>query len=230
MTPKPPPPPSALSPFLFEPIPSHLKAHFDNIPWTKQYVSDPALQPYTTVARIPEKESTANSFCAITLNTKETVAAWQSWWRPAAETPSNSSPSRTGPEVQKDGKSKEIPKPFGESIALLTISGGLNGHPDTLHGGFLSVALDELIGNAAEYERPHDKSTMTAYLKVDYKRPIRTPGTLVFRTWVERVQGRKIWGRGEVLDREGNVCATGEALFIVVERVKGTEKGDGSKL
>ncbi|KAH7342300.1 HotDog domain-containing protein [Rhexocercosporidium sp. MPI-PUGE-AT-0058] len=207
-----PPPPSALSPFIFEAVPASIKAHFDSIPWTKQYISDPTLQPYTTAARLSKSHNTADTFLAITLNTKDTVAVWQSWWRPATES-----------NGQKDAEKK-----FGESIALLTISSGLNGHPDTLHGGFLSVLLDELIGNAAEYERPHDKSTMTAYLKVDYKRPVRTPGTLAVRTWVERVQGRKIWGRGEVLDREGRVCATGEALFIVVERVQGV--GDGSKL
>tara|TARA_R110002060_G_scaffold72255_2_gene80900 strand:- start:89 stop:715 length:627 start_codon:yes stop_codon:yes gene_type:complete len=200
-----PPPPSALSPFIFEPIPASVKAHFDGIPWTKQYISDPTLQPYTTASRIPKSGSRADTFCAITLNSKDTVTAWQSWWKPAP-TPD----------------SKEADKKFGESIALLSFSSGLNGHPDTIHGGFLGVILDELIGNAAEYERPHDKSTMTAYLKVDYKRPVATPGTLAVRTWVEKVQGRKIWGRGEVLDKEGKVCATGEALFIVVERVKGT--------
>ncbi|PVH86637.1 hypothetical protein DL98DRAFT_510674 [Cadophora sp. DSE1049] len=211
-----PPPPSALSPFIFEPIAASTKAHFDRIPWAKQYTSDPTLQPYTTAARIPKARSTADTFCAITLNTKDTVTVWQSWWKPAP------SPSPRGPNPE------EGQKKFGESIALLSFSSGLNGHPDTIHGGFLGVILDELIGNAAEYERPHDKSTMTAYLKVDYKRPVATPGTLAVRTWVEKVQGRKIWGRGEVLDKDSNVCATGEALFIVVERVKGA--GDGSKL
>ncbi|KAH7412521.1 HotDog domain-containing protein [Cadophora sp. MPI-SDFR-AT-0126] len=215
MAPKP-PPPSALSPFIFEPISATTKAHFDGIPWTRHYTSDPTLQPYTTAARIPKVDSTADTFCAITLNSKDTVTVWQSWWKPApASTPSSSD-------------DKEVEKKFGESIALLSFSSGLNGHPDTIHGGFLGVILDELIGNAAEYERPHDKSTMTAYLKVDYKRPVATPGTLAVKTWVEKVQGRKIWGRGEVFDKEGKVCATGEALFIVVERVKGA--GDGSKL
>ncbi|KAG4434381.1 hypothetical protein IFR05_010155 [Cadophora sp. M221] len=209
MSTKPPPSESALSPFIFEDVPTSIKAHFDNIPWTKQYSSDPALKPYTTAARIPKKDSTADSFCAITLNSKDTVTAWQSWWRPA--------PAPANKNTEHDGAKRT----FGESVALLTIASGLNGHPDTIHGGFLSVILDELIGNAAEYERPHDKSTMTAYLKVDYKRPVSTPGTLAVRTWVEKVQGRKIWGRGEVLDQEGLVCATGEALFIVVERVKG---------
>ncbi|CZT40274.1 uncharacterized protein RSE6_00141 [Rhynchosporium secalis] len=216
MPPRPPPPPSALSPFIFEPCPPSLKTHFDDIPWTKQYVSDPALQPYTTAARIPETETTANTFCAVTLQTKDTIPAWQSWWRPASE-----SLSSVGSETAKE----DVPMKYGESIALLTFSGGLNGHPDTLHGGLLSVVLDELIGNVAEYERPHDKSTMTAYLKVDYKRPIRTPGTVVVRTWVEKMQGRKIWGRGEVLDKDGYVCSIGEALFLVVERVTGFEEG-----
>ncbi|KAK0118429.1 hypothetical protein ONS95_012715 [Cadophora gregata] len=215
-----PPPPSAPSNLIFEPIPASVKAHFDNIPWTKQYTSDPTLKPYTSTGRVPKTHNTADTFCAITLDSKDTVTAWQTWWKPAPAPFPTSKPSKSDP--------KAADQKFGESIALVSFASGLNGHPDTIHGGFLGVLLDELIGNAVEYERPHDKSAMTAYLKVDYKRPVATPGTLAVRSWVEKVQGRKMWGKGEVLDREGKTCATGEALFIVVEKVKGA--GDGSKL
>lgn len=36
-----------------------------------------------------------------------------------------------------------------------------------------------VIGSAAEMERDKSNSTMTAYLKVDYKAPIRTPGVVL---------------------------------------------------
>lgn len=82
----------------------------------------------------------------------------------------------------------------------------------------MSLLLDEVIGSAAEFERGSDESTMTAYLKVDYKGPVRTPGTVLCRAWLERREGRKMWGRGTVEDGRGGVLAVGEALFLTVER------------
>lgn len=84
--------------------------------------------------------------------------------------------------------------------------------------------LDEVLGNAAEIERPKGKATMTAYLKVDYKRPVRTPSVVLVRGWVERVEGRKMWVGGAIEDGMGVVFATGEGLFIVVEPVKPLER------
>jgi len=86
------------------------------------------------------------------------------------------------------------------------------------------VILDDVIGTAADVERPMDKSTMTAYLKVDYRRPVKTPRTLLARAWLEKIEGRKMWGRGTIEDGEGTVLADGEALFIVVESLRPKEK------
>lgn len=61
---------------------------------------------------------------------------------------------------------------------------------------------------------------MTAYLKVDYKKPVRTPGIVLTRGVVVKKEGKKLWLRGTVEDGEGGILATGEALFIVVEKVK----------
>ncbi len=83
----------------------------------------------------------------------------------------------------------------------------------------MSTLLDEVIGTAAEDIRPHDKSTMTAYLKVDYKKPIPTPVVMMCRGWVEKMEGRKIYGKGTVEDGEGGIMAVGEALFIIIEKV-----------
>jgi len=79
------------------------------------------------------------------------------------------------------------------------------------------LLLDEVIGSIAESERAEDQSTMTAYLKVDYKAPVRTPGTVLCRAWLERREGRKMGGKGTVEDGRGEVLALGEALFLIVE-------------
>lgn len=84
--------------------------------------------------------------------------------------------------------------------------------------------LDDVIGTAADVARPRDNSTMTAYLKVDYRKPVKTPGVFLAKAWLEKREGRKMWGRGTIEDGEGNVLADGEALFIVVASLRPKEK------
>jgi len=88
----------------------------------------------------------------------------------------------------------------------------------------VSVILDDVMGTVAEVSRPKDKSTLTAYLKVDYRKPVKTPGVLLARAWLEKIEGRKMWGRGTIEDGEGIVLADGNALFIVVESLRPEEK------
>ena len=188
---------------LFEDEPDKdIKAQFSSIPWAIKLFQDPTLRPFISRSRVRPKtsSSTRETFVSQTLHTPDTISDWQSFFRAGTDS-----------------------KPF-EVIYLLKLGSGLNGHHDLAHGGFLSVILDDVIGTAADVERPMDKSTMTAYLKVDYRRPVKTPRTLLARAWLEKIEGRKMWGRGTIEDGEGTVLADGEALFIVVESLRPKEK------
>jgi acyl-coenzyme A thioesterase THEM4 len=188
-------------PLLFEKEPNQeVKSQFSSIPWALKLYENPILRPFLSRSRIRRKTSTGDTFISQTLSTPDTIPALQSFFKPATS-------------------SEQF-----EVIYLLKLGSGLNGHHDLAHGGLLSVILDEVIGTAADYERPEGKSTMTAYLKVDYRRPVRTPGVLLARAWLEKMEGRKMWGRGVVEDGEGNVLADGEALFLVVESLRPKEK------
>ena len=88
----------------------------------------------------------------------------------------------------------------------------------------MSVLLDEVIGTAADNVRPHDRSIVTAYLKVDYKAPVRTPGVVLCRAWVEKSAGKKMYGKGTIEDGEGSILAFGEALFIIVDKLTAQAK------
>ncbi|CZR68372.1 uncharacterized protein PAC_18271 [Phialocephala subalpina] len=183
-----------------EPDPQTIAA-FKDTPWAANLFSDPTLTPFSNDSRVL-KSHTGDSFCASTLNTPETISAWQSFYRFPQNSPNEN--KRT------------------ETLTLLKLGTGVNGHRDICHGGFVSLLLDEVLGSAAENERPEDKSTMTAYLKVDYRAPVRTPGVVLCRAWVEKKEGKKIWTRGTVEVDEGDggklkVAAEGEALFIIVE-------------
>jgi acyl-coenzyme A thioesterase THEM4 len=187
--------------FVREEPSEEAKSRFSSVPWAADLFNDPAIKAITNESRVVKPLSTADTFCAQTLATPDTIAACQNFYK-------------EGPP----------PDSFREVLSLVKLGSGVNGHIDTCHGGFVSLLLDEIIGTVAEYERPADKSTMTAYLKVDYKKPVPTPGTVLCRAWLEKSEGRKIWGKGTVEDGEGVVLAMGEALFLVVERVKPREK------
>jgi len=176
------------------------KAYFEAIPWCAKLMADPTLVPIRNVSRI-EKPHHADSFMGTTLATPNTIPACQAFYRPPQ------------PGIR------------GEVWFLIALESGLNGHADTAHGGLISVVLDEVIGTAAETGRPREKTTMTAYLKVDYKRPVRTPDVFVARAWLdEKSSGRKLFGRGTIEDKNGTILALGEALFIEVDIVKPRSK------
>jgi acyl-coenzyme A thioesterase PaaI-like protein len=187
---------------LFEDEPDpQVKAQFSSTPWALNFYHDRNLRLFTGRSRIPPNSaSTRETFFSKTLSTTDTIPALQAFYKPASS-----------------------PKPF-EVIYLLKLGSGLNGHQDLAHGGFVSVVLDDVIGTAVECGRPKESSTMTAYLKVDYRKPVRTPGVVLARAWLEKKEGRKMWGRGTVEDGEGNVLADGEALFIIVASLRPNEK------
>ena len=159
------------------------------------------MRAFTNESRVTKPDSTADTFVAKTLAAEDTIIAWQSFYKAA-----------------------DSSKKYGQVLSLLSLGSGVNGHVDTCHGGFISLLLDEALGLAAESARENDKTTMTASLKVDYKKPVRTPAIVLCRAWVEKRQGRKLWIRGNIEDGEGTVMSTGEGLFIIVERILPGEK------
>ncbi|KAI9644593.1 hypothetical protein NHQ30_006614 [Ciborinia camelliae] len=183
-------------PFLFAPIPKETASHFSLTPWCKPILEDRSLHPFTSESRIL-KEHTGDTFTAITLCSSETIPYFQCFY---------SQPTST--------------RPFGEVVSLMSFGTHVNGHIDTAHGGFIGVLLDDMIGCAAEIFRSKDESTMTAYLNITYKKPIKTPGVVLGRSWVERKEGSKLFGKATIEDGDGVVLSSGDALFIIMDRVK----------
>src|SRR5262249_39650014 len=82
--------------------------------------------------------------------------------------------------------------------------------PGSVHGGVLSLVLDQMLGQAAG---AGGKPGMTATLTLTYRQ--RTPlGELSARAWIERAEGHKTWARGEVCGPDG-VTVEAEGLFIL---------------
>jgi acyl-coenzyme A thioesterase PaaI-like protein len=79
-----------------------------------------------------------------------------------------------------------------DSNLLLTMRTGKQtaGHPGWTHGGFTSLLMDEMAGQAyAEFIQPERGPGMTANLTVNYTAPLPTEADLLVMAGVERVVG-----------------------------------------
>ena len=76
-----------------------------------------------------------------------------------------------------------------------------------VHGGFISAWFDDSL---ASFDT--GKTIMTAYIKADFKAPMRPLCAYYLVGSLDRVEGRKIFSSGKIIDGSGKVYATAEAL------------------
>lgn len=81
------------------------------------------------------------------------------------------------------------------------------GPPGHVHGGFVAAMFDELLGFAQL------APGFTAYLHVDYRKPTPLDVELELTAYVDRVEGRKRFVRGECR-YDGTLLTEAEGLFI----------------
>lgn len=191
----------------YRPIPPTTLAFFQSIPqWpilASRFFDSPALQPFHIE---PLSLGTDRQFTLVTktLATPSTFRAWQGFWvRP---TPSS---------------------PYGEFVNVLAIGADLNGHLDTLHGGIIGVLLDEVSGQVAYCHRDLDRIGLTMSMNIDFKRPVKTPGLVVLRAWLDKAtDGRNMYIRASVEDIHGGLYAAAESVFreVSMEKFEGQTK------
>ena len=185
-------------------VPSEVVEALQGTDWCTNLLKDDSLIPLHTLSR-EQKSSTEDSLIAETFRTKETIHTWQTFYKPHRS-------------------SNDTDAPIAETLTILGIGSGLNGHPQLLHGGTVAAIMDEVITFLAGRHCSSGMMDYTAYLKTDYKKPIPTPGIFLARVVLEgRATGRKQWLRGTFEDGKGLVFATTESLVVEVAR-------DGAKL
>jgi acyl-coenzyme A thioesterase PaaI-like protein len=87
------------------------------------------------------------------------------------------------------------------------------GPPGCVHGGHIAAAFDEVLGMTQSIA---GAPGMTGILTIRYRNPTPLHTDLTFVARVARVDGRKIYTEGTLLN-DDVVCAEGEALFISVD-------------
>lgn len=103
----------------------------------------------------------------------------------------------------------------GRAEADFVCGAAYEGPPGLVHGGVVSLLLDQVLGHAvASAGRPG----MTGTLTITYRRG--TPlGPLRAEAWVEREEGVKTWACAHLLGPEG-VSAEAEGVFILPRAVR----------
>ncbi|MBU3741211.1 MAG: DUF4505 domain-containing protein [Candidatus Kapabacteria bacterium] len=91
----------------------------------------------------------------------------------------------------------------------------MHGSLQTVHGGYVSLLLDETMGKCLS--RRSIKAP-TASLQVNFRRPMLVHHTYNIKAWVEEIRGRKNMLRGEIRDDNTNdLVAEATALFITLK-------------
>jgi thioesterase superfamily protein 4 len=132
-----------------------------------------------------------------TLATSGTIPIWQGFYKPYTS------------EDEPD-----------EVRILLALGPDMDGHLNTAHGGVAALMLDEAMGTMAGMHKEPGKAIFTAYMHVDYKKPVPTPSVCLIRVTFDskRSAKRKIYVNASLENGDGVVYTTAESLFLEAER------------
>jgi acyl-coenzyme A thioesterase PaaI-like protein len=99
------------------------------------------------------------------------------------------------------------------AVASATFGSAYEGPPGSVHGGFVEAAFDEVLGYVQSLS---GNPGMTGTLTVRYLKPTPLHQLLRFEVEIDRVEGRKIFTKGQL--RAGDlVTAEAQGIFISVD-------------
>ncbi|OTB08132.1 hypothetical protein M426DRAFT_317232 [Hypoxylon sp. CI-4A] len=114
-------------------------------------------------------------------------------------------------------KNGEDPRnPFLLFSALADLGVDCQSYPGIMHGGLYSVLMDEVMGTAANFQSEH--GAFTVRFTTNYRRAVRTPQVVVIRGRVVRKDGRKIYVKGTIEDKDGNILAEADGMWLAMGR------------
>jgi acyl-coenzyme A thioesterase PaaI-like protein len=187
-----------------DPVPQSTTDHFAGIPFAKATMDDPRFK-IVSQSRTVTDDGSGHTLMAKTWNTDGTIRQLLTLSRY-----SNSPTPLLFPQ-------SEVDRP--ETRRFYTFGGDLNAHPGLLHGGVIGSILDSSLGGIIGFAlvREYGVAPMfTVQLNVTYKAPVRTPGTVMVRAWVTKVEdgGRKAWASGRIESEGGIIHATAEGMWL----------------
>ncbi|KIN07567.1 hypothetical protein OIDMADRAFT_151206 [Oidiodendron maius Zn] len=175
--------------------------HFQNIPWCASLLSAPGFKHTETFSRTVKAHNEDTLF-GQTLKSDNTITHAHSVYLPSTT---------------------KSPAPILEVRTFVTLSTGMNGGPNTLHGGMITTLMDDVMGTLLKLNREAEKRGETAFgvtakIDVRFRKLMLTPGTYCVGARVTKVEGKKVRLEGWVRDEDNDVCVTSKSLWILVTR------------
>lgn len=163
---------------------------FAGIPWCEAIIEDPDFK--ATTPRI-QKYDRHNPF-------------WYELVRNDKSVPAHCLLYRTG---------NSIPESMMEARELIDYGSEVTGQRGICHGGFLATIVDEAAGAFLRvYEYDNNIDPRTAYLNINYKKAVETPGVMLVTTKFLLREGRKMRLEVRISDKEGDTCLVADILYI----------------
>lgn len=102
----------------------------------------------------------------------------------------------------------------GRCTAVFTGNENHVGYANTIHGGIIYAALDDVMANVLYL---NNKKAHTARCEVRYRRPLEVGQTIELCGWIEDERRRRVQLRGEARLRDtGELVAESAASFMLV--------------
>ncbi|KAI7882812.1 HotDog domain-containing protein [Mucor mucedo] len=100
-------------------------------------------------------------------------------------------------------------------VMAIYFGANLCGHDGVIHGGLAATVLDEMLAYVTIPSLPN-KSGFTANLNVNYRRPIFSEQWVIVHGELEKLEGRKAWGKAwiDTIDKEPVLLTEATALYI----------------
>lgn len=100
-----------------------------------------------------------------------------------------------------------------------TFHAAYEGPPGYVHGGWIALAFDEILGMTTIAS---GHPGMTGKLTIRYRRPTPLHTAVHLEGWAEHVDGRRIVVKG-TLTADGTVTAEAEGLFVAIDAERAME-------
>jgi uncharacterized protein (TIGR00369 family) len=114
-------------------------------------------------------------------------------------------------ELNEHGLKLQLHLQERRSWTELVLEERFEGWAGVTHGGIIATILDEVMAWALVAE---DNWGVTARMTLDFKRPVAVGTKVRAEGWIVRNRRRLIDTAGQIVDADGNLLATGEAVYV----------------
>ena len=91
------------------------------------------------------------------------------------------------------------------------------GQPQIVHGGAIAAVLDETLG-AASFMNGYP--AVTASFNITYRIPLAIESEVIVETWVEKIDGKKVFLMGKMFDKDESIIAETNGIHIKIPKDK----------